>query len=588
MSNETEVVLKLAVETADGSKAMKSLADDTKKAAGEAKGAQKEFDALGEAQKRLKAQAQEKQVKSQMQRLSPSADFDPAAAAHRSVEHQHQARQVERERQKIDRQKWQDTPWAKRSAFAPGQLGKMASAAAPLIGVAAFAHQAVGAAGSSAREVGDLAAERAATGGGGVSANEATQSFARNLAESIPILGGFVKGIGDMASAANRAAAQMELANIRVQERQNSGARFEIAQKAEAERTKHGLATGAGDAAAEFHAKRDYANSLTPQRLAQFSGAYGAERKEMAKAHSDVQSLREQVANRQRAIDKNLPGYADAKSSAAARAHDADAAITKARAATREKEKWAAGFGHVGFYGHGKRKDLAETEAVGNAVTTAGSSATADASALEKAKTIEGQLTDLQQKRVALAQTELVERQKTLALHQKMVGENVQGAIKFGSGTRADAARYGALGRQFQQQGLDGMTPAQIAELRSGPLGSLIEDAEKKRGAKWMDEEGIGKTKAQIAEKQFTRDGDTDAKGHAAINAKSIEEQEGDVEKQSANAEADTAQQKAGIAEKASKQLADIVGEVMELVLDGFKRDLEAKVQHGILQKKGQ
>jgi hypothetical protein len=576
VSAETEVTLKYTVDVSGAQKGTKDLAKDTKDLGAAAKDAQKQFDAAAEARRRLQRAHNEEVVKAEMNRLRPPAP-KPAKTdadhAREMMDQQAQGRRVQAEYRRLEVQQWRNTPAGQRSLLAPGQAGRMASAMAPLAGVAAFAHLATGAAASAAHGIGDLAADRASTTGGTVAAGESARMFASGLVEAIPVVGTFKKSVEDLATASTRAAAKLEMVGVVQMERQAGAARNEIGLRAGGQRQLYGIEQGVGDAAADAKAARGYANSLTPEKLATYRGAYGDLYEQADQAGSRVSALREQVASRQQALGSSTDAYGDAKARAEDAARNAAGAGAKASAASRALENWQADFGHTSLQGTSRALARGEVGALGNALSTGISAGTANKAATEQATTVQQQLNDLQQKQVELAKAELEQRRAILAVNQKMVQENVSGAIKFGGGTRAEIAQYGALARQFQKGGIESLTPEQRDELERGPLGSLVTAAKKELGAKGMEEEGIGDIKAQMT--------------GSDINRKSLKDQEDEVRKGAAGDQADFAQQKADIAKTAGTKLAEVVKEVLNLAIEQFRQELVLERQREALNNRG-
>jgi hypothetical protein len=577
-TQNTEVVLDLKVKTSDGAKAMKDLAAGTREAGAAAKGTQKEFDALAEAQKRLEAVDKERAIKQQMRQLRPEPPplpFDPHLQARRQIQGAEQSRQIEQARREIEERRQASLPWYARQAGSFGGVAGMAMRAAPLIGAAYAAGKVVTSAGSAAGEIGDLAAQRAMSSGGGVSANEAASLFGKHLLEGIPILGGFVKSIGDAGYALSGipAIAAMTSAGLTVLGRQMQAVRAESAGRAQLAQTIYGATIHSGDATATANASAAYAASLTPGRLSSYREAYGGLTEAADQSASQVNAAREQLAVREREHAATLGQIRGMRPGVSVQGTDADTLQTAADRAQKARDDLRGQF-FGRFQNFGGRITNAGTEATGNASGAQGL-------ALEKSKQLgeqlalsQKQIADIEQKRVDLARAELGHAQALLAV-KGQIAQGAEGrALQYGAGTPAQAMEDAQILRLIGQHGIGALPPELIARAQSIPgAAEILNPMIKRRG----DQIGqpVRDALAELA-----------PPGMRDQIRKPLAEQDDEVRKLRAEQGAASDQKQAAAAKDFAVGVGEAVTEAIKLSLDEVKREIKRQVNDQILMGK--
>lgn len=571
-SGSSEVTLQLNVKTADGVKGMKDLAAGTREAGTAAKGTQKEFDALAEAQKRLAAVDRERAVREQVQRLRPAAAFNPADQVRRQREEQDRNRMVDMER-------WRQTPIGQRSILPPGAGGGALGMAASVLGGGYLARNVIDAAGGAASHIGQLAAQRATTTGTDVSESEARKAFTNRLAEGIPIVGSFIKSIADAGRELSGLSAHVQMlqAGVTLTDRQQSAQRAEMQAKAQAAESLYGIRTRVGDVQAGAAGSAAYAASLTQDRLAQFRGPYGEGLESAAKAESAAAVARSQLAQRQAALAATGSETGRLRESAGRTSREADEAERWRAAQSRYVSQLQHGGGSFRFPGRITDAKKGEAEASQEAIVASGKALEANKQLQENLALKQNQLKDVEQARVKIAEAELAAAQALLNVKGQIAGSTRQSAIRAGMGTQSGLAQDNQLLEIYRKYGIDALTPDQKGRLAGMPgMEGQVEraaiDARKNDPLFQRHQELINQGRPA---------------GLQGFGGKGVDEQEDEVRKDRAAAEAEAGQKRAAAATGAGKELAGAVTDAMNLIVDSFKVEIKRQVERQILMNKG-
>jgi hypothetical protein len=427
------------------------------------------FDPAAEAHRRLESRDREQAVRAEVDRLRPPAAFDPYLEAVRGQDAARRARDVARERMALDRQQWELSNPFTRPLLPPGSRAGAGLGAAAL--AAGIVHTGISGADAAARAIGER---------GDMGESEATRTFAKELARSVPILGQFVTAAESAARSLSGLHAQVagDIRGLEAMGRQQAAFGFERQGRFELGQAAYGLNLEAAGARTRASYATGFAAGLTPDRLAAFTprvrfgeatAETGALRLAAAQTASEAEASSRIAQDRQTAAREAIPGigrtragYDDAQRAADAaklRVDEAERTLRDARekrtaSSTSPEEKALAAaqaeFARANELAKGKLQDFA------NAVAAA-----------------RGRLDELRQSRVEAAQAAFNARGAAiaagpgneLALVEQRLAASRAGATQAGFQTEAETAGILQLVRQAKSSGFASLAPEQRQRL---------------------------------------------------------------------------------------------------------------------------